>query len=125
MTRRDQQERERPVLIQERASFTGGEDGDGAVAVTLLNVGLGPALRVEVRASYIDPHYQPEIGQVTRPAIKPGESERFVLYVRFPSPPAGGVRGDGFRVSGTYLDRSRRNEYSIITDWRTPSSDRS
>jgi hypothetical protein len=109
------------VLIQEHASFSGGEDG--AVAVTLLNVGLGPALRVEVRASYIDSDYQPEIGQVTLPAIKPGESERSVLYVRFPSEPPGGIRGDGFRVSGTYLDRSRRNEYSIITDWRTPSSD--
>jgi len=32
-------------------------------------------------------------------------------------PVAGGVRGDGFRLSGTYLDRSQRNEYPIVTSW--------
>jgi hypothetical protein len=80
-----------------------------------MNVGLGPALRVQITANYIDPEYHAEIQRVTRPAIKPGESDRVQLYVRCPPPlPPSGVRRDGFRVSGTYLDRSRTDEYEII-----------
>lgn len=117
LTQRDQQARERPVVIQQHASFS-ISGVHGRLAVTLVNVGLGPALRVEVRASYIDPDHQPEIQQVTRPAIQPGESDRFELDVRFTTPPPAGVQGDGFPLSGTYLDRSQRNDYPIITDWQ-------
>ena len=117
LSRRDQQLRERPVVIQEDAalSFSGQQ---GHLLVKLMNVGLGPALRVQITANYIDPEYHAEIQRVTRPAIKPGESDRVQLYVRCPPPlPPSGVRRDGFRVSGTYLDRSRTDEYEIITSW--------
>jgi hypothetical protein len=48
LTRRDQDERERPVVLQEDAVFDGHLEG--WLNVSLRNVGLGPALRVEVTA---------------------------------------------------------------------------
>lgn len=118
LTRRDQAERERPVVLQRDAGFSGSPQS-GYVKVNLINVGLGPALRVRVSASY-EGHsdWQPEIQTVTVAAIPPNGSETVDLYVRFPEPnQPGGVRGDGFPISGSYLDRSMRNEYEIITRW--------
>jgi hypothetical protein len=117
LTRSDQKTRERPVVIQLAAGYSGNTE-DAYVYVRLMNVGLGPALRVQVEASYIDPEHQPEfLPPKTVPAIVPGAMERLELPVRFRTPPPGGVRGDGFQLSGTYLDRSQTTEYKIITDW--------
>jgi hypothetical protein len=83
LTRRDQAERERPVVIQRGTGFNGSPQ-NGYVRVELVNAGLGPALRVRVSASYVDPDWQPEISTVTTAAIPPNEVETIDLYVRFP-----------------------------------------
>jgi hypothetical protein len=40
-----------------------------------------------------------------------------VLEAVSDEPPPGGTAAVNFNVSGTYLDRSRDNEYPIITEW--------
>jgi hypothetical protein len=120
LTREQYAASERPVVLQRNASWNGTPE-NGYLAIDLLNVGLGPALRVRVSASYVGhPDWQPTIepASATIPAIEPNASPRIELPVRFPEPhKPEGVRGDGFRVVGTYLDRSMQNEDRIITSW--------
>jgi hypothetical protein len=122
LTAAEQTARERPVVLQEEAFFIMASGaGGGTLAITLFNVGLGPALRVQVSASYDQAgNWVPAINQETVPAIAPNEHKRLTLDVVFPSPAPGVFRSDGFRVKGFYLDRSREHESTIITSWDTP-----
>jgi hypothetical protein len=134
LTRQDQENRERPVLLllNTRWEETGrasvvNETGDvvegpstGLVHVTLRNVGLGPALRVFVRADYHDPDY-PELPATfadfpVYPAMSPNDPATFTLTVEFYPPPLR-VQANSFQVEGTCVDRSRQREYGIITSW--------
>lgn len=109
---------ERPVVIQFDARFSGSA-AEGDVVVELFNAGDGAALCVETTVTYIDEEH-PASGTYIVPAIRPGGTAGFTIPVRFQEPyPAGGVRGDGFKLSGTYRDRSQRNTYEIITEWST------
>jgi hypothetical protein len=125
LTKRDQDERARPLVIQKNAYYSGGSGElggrqEGRLTVVLLNVGLGPALKVEVLASYDDEDYAPTItpNPYIVPAIPPGEDVAFDMSVVFgASSPREGIRVDGFPLRRTYLDRSRRNEHPIVTDW--------
>jgi hypothetical protein len=124
LTKRDQDERQRPIVLQETAVYEGGgEQGgrqEGWLNIELRNVGLGPALRVEVKAKYFDDDYQPTIGPNPSilPALAPNETKPFRVFVRFEekSPPEG-VRSDGFPLSGTFTDRLQTGNYDIITHW--------
>jgi hypothetical protein len=118
--RRDQIERERPVVIAFTAAFNGTYDS-GHLSVDLRNVGLGPAVNVRVLATYDDPEQQPRIDPWVVPAITPGATSQFAMYVQFEAQPPGGVKPDLFTLRGTYLDRSRapESEQPIITGWET------
>jgi hypothetical protein len=84
-------------------------------------VGLGPALRIKVTATYVEPDHQPEIDTATWPSLAPNEQTNFSISVRFDPLPSS-IRLDGFPLSGTFLDRSQLNEYPIITSWSVPES---
>lgn len=120
LTQEQQAATDRPVVLQVNAGW-GGSPESGILYVVLRNVGLGPALRVKVGATY-DGHadWQPGIGEMIVPVMMPGEERSIELPAPFPDiehePPAG-VRGDRFKVAGSYLDRSRRSTYEIITSW--------
>jgi hypothetical protein len=120
LTKRDQDERERPVVLQQDATFDGNEETmEGWLHVALRNVGLGPALRVEVAADYADEWgNQPEIMSHVLPSIPPGGTETFQMFVRFPEL-RNEVNPDAFRLRGTFTDRSQRGSYEIITDWES------
>jgi hypothetical protein len=93
----------------------------GSLHVWLRNVGLGPALRVEVWANYADLTPGVSVVAKTIPAISPDETQQHTLKVSWavvegdPKVP----RPDGFPIKGTYLDRSLRREedYTIIARW--------
>lgn len=123
LTQREQAARERPIILQENASYH-GSPGAGVAEVALVNVGLGPALRVWVMAFYVGhDDWMPRIEHEIVPAIAPGEHRTVGLAVRFPEPyQPGGPRGDGFRFGGDYFDRSRENKYPIITSWEEPAA---
>jgi hypothetical protein len=117
LTKRDQAERERPVVLQLDASLIPTGDREGRLTVVLRNVGLGPALRVGVTAEYADewgnkPTIMPPIRVI--PSIPPGESAPFEYAVWFKEV-KNEIRRDGFRLSGRFTDRSQRGSYEIIT----------
>jgi hypothetical protein len=119
LTREQQAASERPVVLLRSASWSGAPDS-GALRIDLQNVGLGPALRVRVSASYVGhKDWRPRIDPVDIPVVTPNTGVSPELFVSFPQPHdrPGGVRGDAFRVAGTYLDRSMVNTYAIITSW--------
>lgn len=71
-----------------RLAGWGGTPDNGTLVIVLQNVGLGPALRVQVSASYVGhPGWQPTIAptSTTIPAIPPNMDTRIELQVRFPS----------------------------------------
>lgn len=51
-TQAEYQERHRPVLIEESRSTSKVTDGQASLQIRLRNVGVGPALRVQVQATY-------------------------------------------------------------------------
>jgi hypothetical protein len=119
LTKHDQDLRQLPLVIQHEASFSGSPP-NGQLNVVLFNAGLGPALRVQVIATYDDPDNPdivPMIETRTWPVLAPQSSASFTLQIQFPEVPPGGVRTDRFPLRGTYLDRSQENEYEIITQW--------
>jgi len=65
--------------------------------------------------------WEPYIAEETIPAITPNETESGALVVKYPSYPPSGfpLNPSSFRMKGTYLDRSRKNEYDIISSWDT------
>ena len=116
LTKRDQDERERPLLIQFNAGASGSPDS-GLLTVALFNAGLGPALRVVINATYQDDDHPLTVTHL-HPAVAANSIETMQMPFSFGgNPPPGGFRGDGFALSGSYWDRSRRNEYRIITRW--------
>jgi hypothetical protein len=120
LTREQQAASERPVVLLRNASWSGAPDS-GALRIDLQNVGLGPALRVRLSASYVGHEdWQPRIDPAPDiPVVAPNTGVSPEMFVSFPAPHdrPGGVRGDAFRVAGTYLDRSMVNTYEIITSW--------
>lgn len=128
LTRADQEARERPVVLlhhaewqQRREDPVPGQDEpsqSGVVVVQLRNVGLGPALRVVIESRYSEDEHQAKITPGLIPVIMPGEMGQFELPVYFPRKPPEIDLG-GFKINGTYLDRSQRREYDIISDWES------
>jgi hypothetical protein len=128
LTRADQEARERPIVLldhaewqQRREDLVPGQDvpsQSGVVDVRLRNVGLGPALRVVIESHYLDETHEPEITPGSIAALMPGELARFELPVVFPRKPPQ-IDLDGFKIKGTYLDRSQRREYDIIVEWES------
>ena len=85
LTKGDQDERQRPVVLQQDAVFDDTGPLEGWLIVTFNNVGLGPALRVEVEADYSDEDgSKPWIESTTIPAISPANTASVQLFVRFP-----------------------------------------
>lgn len=118
LTRRQQAAGDCPVILLESGTGFGGSPEQGEVYVPLKNVGVGPALRVEVNVCYDDPDWQPAIQRATVAFIEASSGQTVALPARFPEPPApGGVINERFQVVGTYLDRTLQNEYPIITSW--------
>jgi hypothetical protein len=127
LTSRDQEARERPVVVLTSAVwnpddqwvYAGEQDSvrGGAVVARVRNVGLGPALRLTVETSYADPAYEIEPAKGIVPALLPGEEAKITLAVEFKNVPPEGIRPDGFPIRGTFLDRSQHREDPIITAW--------
>jgi hypothetical protein len=129
LTREDQERSERPLVLVQAAEWqprlreqVPGEDlfdQTGALRVSLRNVGLGPALRVEVSARYMDDELQPTIiDSKIVPAIPAGTETWVEIVVTFRTPEFDftSVRPDGFPVHGTYLSRSRV-KYDVLASW--------
>jgi len=119
LTRRQQMASERPDVLLKRSASWSGSPPTGVVSFELHNVGLGPALRVRVSASYTGhADWQPGIDPAEVPVIEAGTAVTVDLAANFPEPQAaGGVNAAAFAVAGTYLDRSMENEYPIITSF--------
>jgi hypothetical protein len=123
LTKRDQDERERPVvLVQSRSGFGGsgsfGGQYDGSFDFELRNVGLGPALGVTIWPKYSDESYGATFSPnpLTHPSIAPNETVPLRLGVFFPeTSPTGGIDTGDFELHGTFSDRSRRRNYEVIT----------
>lgn len=111
---------DRPLVLLVGTSFNAPQQYEGVLEIVLRNTGLGPALRVRVKATYTGhSDWRPDTKEsVVVPFIEAGAEERTQVYVRGPQPgPTGGIRGDSFNVSGTYWDRTLRNEQPILIDW--------
>jgi hypothetical protein len=105
------------VFLQQDAVFNDTGPLEGWLIVTLWNVGLGPALRVEVGADYLDEDgNEPRIESEIIPAIPPANTQSVQLFVSFPEL-RNEIRRDGFRLRGTFTDRSRQGTYEIISEW--------
>ena len=84
--------------------------------VVLFNAGLGPALRVEITATYDDERH-PLVVTDTPPAVRPEVTAEIEIPIHLPTHVRGGVRSDRFKLTGTYLDRSLSNAQNIVTSW--------
>jgi hypothetical protein len=120
LTARDQENRERPLVLLTgtRIELLEQEGRAGVVAILLRNVGLGPALRVRVQVTYMGHEdWQPNIPSLVVTYIEPNGLVEPQARFSGPEPaPGGGVRNE-FEVSGTYWDRTLKNEQRILTDW--------
>jgi hypothetical protein len=115
LTREDQAARDRPVVLVEHWNHEPGKAG-GRLTVQLLNVGLGPALRVRLGAAYVGPDdglKPPTIKDVTVTAIPANERATVDLSVMYPAPDWGTLMNREFRIRGVYEDRAGRGEYPI------------
>jgi hypothetical protein len=114
LTRRDQAERERPIVIEKWTHFQGSWM-DGSVTVSLVNVGLGPALRLLVSVRYAEGTDTPS-WDYTYAAISPGSEVEIKIPTRFKS--AIDIDPNGFHLRGSFADRHQRASYAIINrDW--------
>jgi hypothetical protein len=126
LTKRDQDERERPVVILEYVgvAYNGPTlRPNGVISFGLRNVGLGPALRVAVNATYSDSRYPVTVTTEIIPAIAPGEispQRNLNFDWKETPPPDEEFQPGGFPITGDYRDRSQRHTYPIITDWDAP-----
>jgi hypothetical protein len=121
LTRADQAARERPVVVVQVLAWTlRPELAGGELELTLRNVGLGPALRIDFNAVYEpDPDAVPLQPFGIIPALMPGEETTVTWGTHWresvPIP-----HESGFRVYGTYRDRSWANKYEITVDETDP-----
>jgi hypothetical protein len=117
LTKHDQDERQRPIVLLLGANYEGSEAG-GNLKISLRNVGLGPALRVSIWATYRDDDHRPTFTpeSYTIPAIAPNEAVPLRLYVSFEDRPET-VAQDRFAIFGTFTDRSVEGTYEVITAW--------
>jgi hypothetical protein len=86
LTREDQAARDRPVVMVELWNHDPGKVG-GVLKIQLINVGLGPALRVRLGAMYVgvdDGLPKPKIQEVTVTAIPPNDRAEVELSVTYP-----------------------------------------
>ena len=85
------------------------------LTVELWNVGLGPAARIELAATYDREPASPEIAPVIWTAIPPGGTATPGLEVLWSSRPTGRkVTASDFTPTGAYLDRSLGHPQQII-----------
>jgi hypothetical protein len=119
LTQEGQAASELPLVLLVGTSFSGTERHAGAVEIVLRNTGLGPALRVRVKVTYTGhSDWRPDIAEQVVPVTEAGLESRPQLWLSGPPPgPTGGIRADRFNVSGTYWDRTLRNDYPILVDW--------
>jgi hypothetical protein len=125
-TVRDQRERDRPVLVVTGTPrwmvirLKKEEPGGGRLVFGLENVGLGPALGIEVTATCAaapDASMTPAVIA----AIAPGyAAQQLVIDVAFLSETA--ARAADFKIEGTFSDRLGRGPYPILTEWTPPPS---
>ncbi|MHB8643895.1 MAG: hypothetical protein ACYDA3_13525 [Gaiellaceae bacterium] len=125
---REQRERDRPVLVVvgspmwQRIRLTRDEPGGGRLVFALRNVGLGPALGVEVTAR-CDLTPDARITPAVVAAIAPGDLySQLVVEVAFATEPPEDFGAARFVVYGTYRDRMQRGPYTILTQWTPPPS---
>jgi hypothetical protein len=122
LTRADQAAREQPhVVVQVLAWTLVGTKDLGELVLSLRNVGLGPALRVEYKAFY-EPDQEavplPQFGIL--PALMPGETNTVTWSgVRWRADLGTPYEG-GFRVTGTYYSRTWSQVYPISVDTTDP-----
>ena len=124
MTRNDQLMRDRPLVLATVTSYQpaaapgtpSGDESRGLLTVELWNVGLGPAARIELGATYDrEPGLSPEIAPVICTAIPPGATATPGLEVLWSSRPTGRkVTASDFTPTGAYLDRSLGHAQQII-----------
>jgi hypothetical protein len=121
LTREDQANRERPLILLMAVRFEQLQDPrTGIVRIELRNVGLGPALKVRVQATYTghadwQPDFNPEVEVV--PFIEPNQVAESAFLLSGPEPaPEGGILNE-FEVSGTYVDRTLGNQERILIHW--------
>jgi hypothetical protein len=114
LTREDQVARDRPVVMVEGWNHEPGKVG-GRLTVRLLNVGLGPAMRVRLSAEYVGDStgQAPTIQEVIITAIPANEHATAELSMTYPAPDWGTLMTRQFRVTGTYEDRAGRAEYPL------------
>jgi hypothetical protein len=119
LTREEQAARERPIVLLQGFRYTPTDTHEGELKVSLLNVGLGTALRVRIHALYIAKttgESPPIISHAVVTALKPGADTYPALRVRHREEP-GTVADYSFQIAGWYLDRSLQVEHPMITDW--------
>jgi hypothetical protein len=128
LTGEDQERRELPLVLVQHAEVESREahpvpgtqllDHVGWLRMSLRNVGLGSALRVEVTTHYIYADLQPTaIEPAIVPTIPAGDEQWANVVVRFRTADWTDIKGDGFPVEGTYLGRTLRTEYPILAKW--------
>jgi hypothetical protein len=118
LTRDDQVAQQRPVVVMVGWKAVYGSPSH--LVVQLMNVGRGPALRVELHAEDIrDGKPMKVVGPARELAIPPDTTRELALEVEFPSGPEVPPQTDfdDFRYWGSYLDRSLQGDYRILTDW--------
>jgi hypothetical protein len=115
LTKRDQDERERPTVLLQSALYNGNVIA-GYLRLRLRNVGLGPALRVAVTIRLSGDQHQPSIdaSPKTLPVIAPNDTEELSFYIQFGEDRPNDVSAESFAVTGTFTDRSQHGHYEII-----------
>jgi len=120
-TVQEQRERDRPVLVVTGTPMwmvirlKKEEPGGGRLFFGLENVGLGPALGIEVTATCTAAP-DASITPAVIAALTPGYSaQQLVIEVAFQSETA--ARAADFKIEGTFNDRLGRGPYPILTEW--------
>ena len=125
-TVQDQRERDRPVVVVTgtpmwmRIRLKKEEPGGGRLVFALENVGLGPALGIEVTAA-CPAAPDASVTPAVIAALAPGDSAvQVVVDVAFHSESA--AKAADFKIEGTFSDRLGRGPYPIRTQWTPPPS---
>lgn len=103
-------------------------DSGAALAVQVVNVGLGPAVDLRIQAVQYGPPVSVEVESVPWPAVRSGDLESFALPVRWlvsttvaPDPDA--LNRQGCRMTGSYRDRTGAGGFELITATATGALD--